>query len=108
MNPAYDSPVFNGEVSRPGISHAFLCRHNIRHLDEVQAESPTGFKASGIWIPYPGLNSTEMIVNDRPFGRLRLDRPVNGAKYLSPRDSKAQLYIPQGVPFGKELVITEG
>ena len=50
-----------------------------------------------------------MIVNDRPFGRLRLDRPVNGAKYLSSRDSIRHSYtFHRGFPFGKELVITEG
>ena len=47
-------------------------------------------------------------MNDRPFGRLRPDHPLNGNKYLSPRGSGAQLYIPQGAPFGKEIVICEG
>ncbi len=98
----------NGKLSRPGISPQFLRRHCIRHVDEVQAEAMIGFKASGVWIPYPGITSAEMIVNDRPFGRLRLDRPTNGAKYLSPRGSGAHLFIPRGPPFGRELVVIEG
>ena len=98
----------NGELSRPGISPKFLRRQGVRRVDEVQAEAMVGFNASGLWIPYPGITSAEMIVNDRPFGRLRLDRPTNGAKYLSPRGSGAHLFIPQGPPFGNELVMVEG
>jgi hypothetical protein len=98
-----------GGVTRPGISSEFLGRHGIRHVDEHEVEGQLGFKAgTGIWIPYPGLNSCVMLVNERPYGRLRLDRPTNGAKYLSPRGSGSQLYIPQRVPFEKDLVIVEG
>lgn len=98
----------NGELTRPGISPAFLARHNIRHVDEIQTESATGFKATGILIPYFGLNSAALIVNDRPFCRIRLDEPLNGAKYLQARDTGSQVFIPQGPPFWKELVIVEG
>jgi hypothetical protein len=101
--------LLNGGLSRPGISSEFLRRHNIGHVQDWQTEELLGFKASsGIWISYPGLHSREMVVNGRPFGRLRLDHPRNGAKYLSPRESGAQLYIPEGAPFGRELVIVEG
>ena len=34
-------------VNRPGISPGFLARHNIRHIDEVQAEAMIGYKAGG-------------------------------------------------------------
>jgi Domain of unknown function (DUF3854) len=102
-------PSFNGKISRPGISPEFLRRHGVRHAEGWQTEELLGFKASsGLWIPYQGLSSPELIVNDRLFGRLRLDHPKGGAKYLSPSNSGAQLYIPGGVPFGKELVIVEG
>jgi hypothetical protein len=63
----------------------FLERHNIRQIDEVQAKAMIGHKASGVFIPYPGLSSSELRINDRPFGRLRLARATNGVKYLSPR-----------------------
>ena len=43
-------------VNRPGISPGFLARHNVRHIDEAQAETLIGYKASGVWIPYPGLS----------------------------------------------------
>jgi len=97
----------NGIISRPGLSSEFLARHNVRHVEAQQAAALIGYEASGTWIPYPGLHSSELIVNNRPFGRVRLDSP-NGAKYLSPKESGAQLFIPQGPPFGKELVICEG
>ena len=97
-----------GTITRPGISSEFLERHNIRQIDEVQAEAMIGHKASGVFIPYPGLSSSELRVNDRPFGRLRLGRATNGVKYLSPRGSGAQLYVPQ-MQFSSDcLVIVEG
>ena len=78
-------------------------------LTSNEAEGLLGFKAgSGAWIPYPGSNSRGMLVNDRPYGRLRLDHPRGHVKYLSPRDSGAQLFMPQGPPFGKVLIIVEG
>ena len=69
----------NGTPSRPGISAEFLARNNVRHV---------------------GLHSSELIVNDRPFWRVRLDY-ANGAKYPSPRGSGVQLYMLQGPPFGR-------
>jgi hypothetical protein len=104
----YDSST---EVRRPGVSKTCLREQQIRHLDEAEAESLLGFKPSGggTWIPYAMLSKPGLMVNGRPFGRLRLDRPTGDAKYLSQPRSGAQLYIPQGsVPFGKELVIAEG
>ena len=104
----------NGEVVRPGISSAFLKAQDIRHVDAVEAESLLGFRprnnGSGIWIPYhDSFKPGPLIVNGRPFGRLRLDKPTTGAKYLSPKEGGAQLYVPINAgPFGKQLVIAEG
>jgi hypothetical protein len=101
-------PGDNGEVCRPGVSALFLRRNGIRHVDEMEAELRVGYKKAGILIPYSGLNVSQLMVNGRHYCRLRLDRPTSDAKYLSPRDSGSQLYIPQGAPFGPELVICEG
>jgi len=98
----------NGELNRPGISAEFLRRHEIRQVDEFEAERLTGYKASGIIIPYPGIFSEKLVVNDRQFCRLRLDHPSNDAKYLSPRGCGVHLFVPQGPPFGHELVVVEG
>jgi hypothetical protein len=100
--------VNNGEVSRPGISDEFLRRHEIRHVDGGEAERLVGYKAPGIIIPYFGLTTRELMVNSKRFCRLRLDHPTCGAKYLSPRAAGVRLYVPQGPPFGPELVIVEG
>jgi hypothetical protein len=94
-------------IARPGISPQFLSQHKIRHVEDFEAFDLVGFRASGLYIPYFGLNSPELIVNGRRYGRLRLDRPTL-ARYLSPRDSGAQLYIPNGAQFGPELFIVEG
>ena len=49
------------------------------------------------------------MVNGRAYGCLRLYRPDHDAKYLTPRDSGSQLYVPaNGGPFGRELVLCEG
>ena len=98
----------NDDIVRPGISAAFLRRNNIRHVDESEALAAVGYKQPGIIIPYPDLHGPHLKINGRPFCRLRLDHPTASAKYLSPRGAGAQLYVPQGVPFGKELVVAEG
>ena len=109
MEVTQSSPGANGELSRPGISPEFLRRHDIRRIQEYEAESLFGYRAAGIWIPYCGANSAQLVLNGRPFGRLRLDHPTNsGAKYLSPRDSGAQLYLPQVRLNAESLVIVEG
>ena len=101
-----------GEIIRPGVSSDYLRAQKIRHVDRDEASELLGFPVScgGIWIPYydpfkPG----PLLVNNRPFGRLRLDRPTSDAKYLSLKDSGAQLYFPINAGgFERELPITEG
>jgi hypothetical protein len=81
-----------GGVTRPGISSEFLGRQGIRHVDEHEVEGQLGFKAgTGIWIPYPGLNSCVMLVNERPYGRLRLDR-LPTAQNISRRGAVVRSY----------------
>jgi hypothetical protein len=95
---------------RPGVSPEFLRRLGVVPVDQESASQLLGFAASGggLWIPYPGLNSASMVVNGRKFGRLRLDKPTSDAKYLSPKESGARVYVPHGPRFGSTLVIVEG
>ena len=95
---------------RPGISPEFLRRQGVVHVGKEHASELLGFPvhSGGLWIPYPGLNSTEMVVNGRKFGRLRLDQQTDSTRYLSARESGAHVYIPQGPPFGPTLVLAEG
>jgi hypothetical protein len=100
-------PSSNGEVKRPGISSEFLAKHNIRHVGNYEASNLIGYPVPpGILIPYTTLEGTPLIINGRPFYRIRPDVPRD-AKYLSPKNSGAQLFIPQGQTFGEELVIAE-
>jgi hypothetical protein len=96
----------NGEVRRPGISVEFLRKHNIRHVGRDESSNLIGYPAPGILIPYTTLDGAPLIVNGQPFYRIRLDVPTS-AKYLSPKGSGAQLCIPLGQTFGKELVVGE-
>ena len=91
---------------RPGISNEFLARHNIRHVGKEESSRLIGYPAPGIAIPYTTSEGAPLIVNTRPFHRIRLDNPTS-AKYLSPKGSGAQLFIPQDQIFGPELVIAE-
>jgi hypothetical protein len=103
--------VTEANVRRPGISDEFVARHDVRHVGRDEAETLLGFQPScgGLWIAYPNiLTAGQMQVNGRDFGRLRLDTPSGGAKYLSPKNSGAHVYVSQGVPFNSELVIVEG
>jgi hypothetical protein len=106
--------LFGMTVSRPGISPEFLRRQGVFHVDREQASELLGFSVScgGLWIPYDDPHKAgPLIVNDRPFGRLRLDKPSAQAKYLSPENAGAHLYVPISagppLPFGKELIIAE-
>jgi hypothetical protein len=100
--------LIGGAVARPGISPEFLARNGVREVEAWEAKELTGFAAAGLWIPYPGMNSTQLIVNGKPYGRVRVHRPID-AKYLQPARSGAQVYIPAGgPPFGPELTIVEG
>jgi hypothetical protein len=64
----------------------------------------------GLWIPYfRQEGGPSLIVEGREYGRLRLDKPSGDAKYLSPKGSGAQLYVPKNCgSFGKEVVVCEG
>lgn len=83
-------------LARPGVSAAMLERAEIRHVSAQEAEPYMGYAAAGLLIPYRSLNGDPVVgANGRPFYRLRLDEPKK-AKYLSPKSSGCQLYIPPG------------
>ena len=100
------------DMKRPGVSMEFLVAHGVRYVGAEEAKTLLGFKPSGggLWIPYPKLEGEgPLMVNGREYGCLRLYKPDHDAKYLTPRDSGSQLYVPaNGGPFGRELVLCEG
>jgi hypothetical protein len=96
------------EPLRPGVSNEFLRRHGIRHVNDSEAEVLIGRRQSGLAIPYRSITDPELKVNGRHFHRIRVDRSTDKMKYLSPTGCGVQLYIPQDITLGPELVIAEG
>lgn len=96
-------------ITRPGIAPQTLQNARIRHVDEREAQTLVGMPASGVAIPYFSSCGNPLMVNGSPFHRIRLDHPKGSTKYLSPKGSGAQIYIPQEPPiFADSLVISEG
>ena len=96
-------------ITRPGITPETLERAGVRAVGEAEAESLIGMKAPALAIPYTDLGDRPLMVNDRHFHRIRLAEPKGSAKYLSPKDSGSQLYIPKNQePSGTTLIVTEG
>jgi hypothetical protein len=96
------------EITRPGITPQTLIAAGVRRVTEAEAKDLIGFAASGLAIPYHNKDGSALIVNRKPFFRIRLDQPKGSAKYLSPRDSGAQIYIPPSLTAAPVLYITEG
>ena len=110
-----EQPENNGEqISRPGVSQKFLLEQKIVRVSNEQAQELLGFRCrfdcAGFWIPYHSpFDAGPIKVQGRAFGRVRLENATKEAKYLSPKNSGGQTYVPLcGGPFRKELVICEG
>ena len=100
------------QFNRPGIQDEFLIKARNRHVNAEEALELCGLRKSGIWIPYSDINGNPVIINGRPYGRLRLDEPTDNCKYLQAPDSGSHAYVPfpfiQEFKQGIDLFITEG
>lgn len=94
-------------LNRPGITRETLIASGIRHVTSEDGKALIGYAASGLAIPYTTPAGHPLEVSGRPFYRIRVDEP-RGAKYLSPKDSGAQLYIPKSHRAQTTLIVTEG
>ena len=108
-----DNDFDDGRPHRRGISTKFLEEHGIKRATAAEASEALGYQvnSSGLLIPYFRHfgNGAALIVNGRPYCRVRLDKPgANGAKYLSPRDWGSQLYQAIRPPITNQLVLCEG
>ena len=63
-------------LTRPGISSEKLTASGISQIDEVEAEKVCGIRASGIFLPYVGIDGNPIKDRGHRYGRLRLDEPV--------------------------------
>ena len=85
----------NGKApERPGISQEMLREAGVRVVSSEEALELIGFSSPGFVIPYRRDDGSPLTVNGKPFYRLRLTNPTEGAKYLSPSNSGCQLYRP--------------
>ena len=97
---------------RPGISLDTLELAGVRRVGEEEAYRLCRLSASGAWILYQDVDGKPVLVNDKPYGRLRLDEPRGNMKYYQVPDSGSHVYIPY--PFveryksGEPLYLTEG
>lgn len=100
------------DLARPGISTAWLARAGVRTVNADEARELVGFAAPGLLIPYHCADGSRLVVNGKPFARLRVADPGDGPRYLSPGKSGCQAYIPPGLPDllreGCDLVVVEG
>lgn len=94
-------------LSRPGITRDTLIASGIRHVTSEEGQALIGYAASGLAIPYTTPAGIPLEVSGKHFHRIRVDEP-RGAKYLSPKDSGAQLYIPKSHRAQTTLIVTEG
>ena len=94
----------NKGIQRPGISQETLKKLGIRRINEIEALNLIGQKFTGLYIPY-GIN-----VDEKPFGRLRLDVPNGDQKYTQRAGSGIHPYIPawSELETQPDLVIVEG
>lgn len=95
-------------LTRPGITRDTLVDAGIRYVDAEHAKTAIGYEAPGLAIPYWTLCGKPLEIKGRHFHRVRLDKPKGSAKYLSPKASGAQLYIPKSHTARAILYLTEG
>ncbi len=100
------------QFQRPGVSDEFLIKAGIRRVTSDEAFELCGLHKSGIWIQYYDIDGMPVIVNGKPYGRLRLDEPTDNCKYLQAPNSGCHAYLPfpfiQEFKQGIDLFITEG
>ncbi len=97
-------PIQPPAITRPGISQATLAKLGIRHVTGDEAVELVGQRHAGLYIPY-GVS-----VEDRPFGRIRLDVPQADRKYTQRTGSGVVPYLAavEGMPPSDDLVLVEG
>ncbi len=92
-------------VARPGISQATLAAAGVRYVTEDESKRLIGHCVEGLLIPYFDIDGLPLIgKHGAPYYRVRLANPTGSAKYLSPRGTGCELYVPPGL---REL-LTEG
>jgi hypothetical protein len=99
------------QFERPGVSDDFLVKAGCVHVGENDCLKTFGFRAEGKAIPFRHANGLPMMVNDRPFARVRLYHATDSQKYDQRKDSGNHIYVPPTFaqsPKGSRLILVEG
>ena len=92
-------------VARPGISQATLAAAGVRYVTDDESKRLIGHSVAGLLIPYFDIDGLPLIgKHGAPYYRVRLANPTTTAKYLSPRGTGCELYVPPGL----RNLLTEG
>jgi putative DNA primase/helicase len=105
MNP--DQAIFQ----RPGVSDAFLLSADCAHIGDDECIQRYGFFAAGIAIPFRSVTGSPIMVNDRPFARVRLYDETENQKYSQRAGSGVHIYVPPNfktLPRHSTLIVVEG
>ena len=100
-----------GGFDRPGISDQFLIAAGCEHIGSDDCVQRYGFRAEGIAIPFRQANGQPIIVNERPFARVRLYTSSGDQRYHQKSESGAHIYVPHGFqdkPKRSTLILVEG
>lgn len=87
-------------IIRPGVSAAYLALCGVRRGEDEEGRA-------GIVIPFTQ-GGTPIVANGQSFCRVRLDEPIEGRKYSSPKGSRQHAWLPPAFPDGDWLTIVEG
>ncbi len=84
-------------MNRPGISIETLVAAGIREVDGAMALTLCGLAEAGMWIPYLKLDGTALLVNGKPYGRIRLLEQRGAQKYHQRPGTGVHVYLPPGL-----------
>lgn len=96
---------------RPGIRDDTIALAKVRCVTALQSKALCRLEADGLWIPYHDCDGRPVSVDGKPFGRLRLAKPVDERKYHQAAGTTVHAYLPPHLAHaapGGDLVLVEG
>lgn len=97
---------------RPGISNGMLARAGVQRVSAAESMTLCGEEAGGLWLPYRDPSGGAIMDGNKPYGRLRLDRPKDSKKYHQAAGTTVHVYLPPEPTTppdaGGDLFIIEG
>ncbi len=97
MSGGQQAPAVPAQSVRPGIRQETLLDHGICHVSASDAYRQVGANQSGMLIPYRNLDGSLVTEGDKPYSRLRLDKPLAKQKYHQETGTSVHAFIPTGL-----------